>query len=692
MRKHPYIHNPRKRMFPLINDFLIITNIEKRSLNPEVGPADATEPTGFKPLAFRWAARLLLIFFVSSTIICLVILLRISILTGGFVANTSTVSSAWSIVPSAILVLLGYCLASVHGVLESFTPYLILRKKSGSTTLRRETHASVFYMPIKAILRFGSIVLAASSLIALIFPVVKVLAAGLYVPETSFKASTLSLSLDTSLTDNFEQMYKMFPSDVQVGVDEARVREQKMMVKRASQSAEWTSISEFGYPHRGGATANLVFADFSNISFPESNFNSQNDHIDVNIPAIAAKVSCLSLGEEHFETVVSNTMPAGGKTWSFNFRLRCATKLCNETMGNGTTSSWAKSNSVDSSTTAGSNQFQGISTVVGHVPFSAVPPFDTPYNLWLSEFSSITEPFVNRTFISGNTTKVVPGMFDMTSMPRMVAVSCNKELWEVDVDVELRKASKPGLNGTIILPWAVSSFNDSNISYKRQYPKATPLWAYPQHTVWSQYNSESDSILSSNSLWPLVSKATNIFELLAAYQEFQVGNLTGLLDHVQLAKAVESTFTSYLVEIITEMRPYTSINAAAPRVVIGTLYTPLTRMKQDTRTTIALCILLSLMLIGLLYLFVKFPRESLMANPPTSIAAQMSLLAGSKLVQTLRDEDIRSVDATDIWRKRFRLGWWPVNGQNGWRWGIDIVEDVGDDGREHLSGNLLGRS
>ncbi|RDL36211.1 uncharacterized protein BP5553_06823 [Venustampulla echinocandica] len=626
------------------------------------------QPSRYQPLPFHLVSRVVLLFSLSAVITTLAVLLRISTTSGGFLAITSTASAAWSVVPTTILVLVGYGVSSVHGVLQSFTPYLALHRNSGSKSLLYGSYSFVLLMPIYAILRFGSIALATSSIMALLFPGAKILAAGLYVPIEAIDTGPVQVILDTSLMDGFEAMYEMFRSQGYGYLIET----ENAMVRRASQFSEWTSIPYFGVPHRAGAMGNLVFSNLTNLGDDHEQISDVGSLIATRVPAIAVNLTCTSLGPEHFQAYVLDNTPEPKNETNWKFSMRCASKICNDTFGDqAELVKWTKAQNPEFTT----HRYFGRAQIKGYSYLGGSGPFDTPYLVTLGDFSSILEPFTNQTLLSNTTVKLEPGMFNYSSSPSMVAVSCSKAFWEVNVNVQMTKTTRTRVNGTEILPWDVSAYDKDSIEYVRQYNKTTPLWAYPKSSHPSQYNDDRDGVIDNDSLWPTRGESTNMFELIAAHQQFQVGDVSGVLDENQLSSAVQSVFTSYCVEIITELRTHTTAIASknSTRTVPGTISTPLTRMKQDARTTIALCVVLAAMLAGLVYIFVSFPRESLMAKPPTSIAAQMSLLAGSSLVRQLRDGNVQSAMDTDFLKKKFRLCWWPVGGGGGWRWGIDAI-------------------
>lgn len=64
------------------------------------------------------------------------------------------------------------------------------------------------------------------------------------------------------------------------------------------------------------------------------------------------------------------------------------------------------------------------------------------------------------------------------------------------------------------------------------------------------------------------------------------------------------------------------------------------------------------MLLCLLWIFIRFPSKAILPKCPGSIAARLSFVAGSRLVERLRNEGVIIISDTDIWEEEASLGWW----------------------------------
>lgn len=304
---------------------------------------------------------------------------------------TSADSAAWSLVPSTILVLLGYALSSVHGVLQTLTPYLALRRSTGSGTLGHSNNSSLFLAPLHAVLRFGSVALAAGSIITLTFPAVKILTAGLYVPTENNKVRPIQATVETSIIDRLEALY-----DQSVPLQ---------TVKEASDYVEWTTIPSFDVSQRAGVLDNLLFSNLTELMSENALQHNTGSIISLRIPAIAVNITCSSLGPDDFETVVTDQ--SFGNSTSFAFSSQCKTNACNTTM-QAITEMYSLSPlrglwTIDNSNST-SPRYQGYAAIGNDSILESRSAFDAPYFAILGDFASTNQTIVNQTFIGRYTT------------------------------------------------------------------------------------------------------------------------------------------------------------------------------------------------------------------------------------------------------------------------------------------------
>jgi hypothetical protein len=92
--------------------------------------------------------------------------------------------------------------------------------------------------------------------------------------------------------------------------------------------------------------------------------------------------------------------------------------------------------------------------------------------------------------------------------------------------------------------------------------------------------------------------------------------------------------------------------------------------------------LLAMVLTCLVFASVVVPRKPILPTASSSLAAQMSLVAGSTLVKPLRKDNAVTAKDSRVWDEGFGLGWWrqrPTTNGGGvgssaetrMRWGVD---------------------
>ncbi|KAK5731953.1 hypothetical protein LTR17_010905 [Elasticomyces elasticus] len=362
----------------------------------------------------------------------------------------------------------------------------------------------------------------------------------------------------------------------------------------------------------------------------------------------------------------------------------------------------------------------------------------TPYTILLEDYSSVQASVRNMTSvpeldsytgdqnIQNMSVLAKPGMFN-TTLPTVRAVVCTRNFDRVSVSASFSQSTQAGLNGsTKLLPWSVSSYShesshtaehpDGYSFSPKAYDRTTPGWMYPYYPADDDTPSGSSNVGTiangattggnavetvGDTVWPSKATSRNIWQQIAAYQLSQVRESIvsdSLLDVDNLAQAAEAVLTTYSVQMLSELRTYTSQLSAshtkrASNTVSVTARRRVPAITQSRTITYAIAAMLATVIIcSVLAASVYFPRPGRKGRnlhlrvPPGYIAAAMELLAGSKLVAELRLKGTRRTTDTRIWEGRFRLGWWQdgvpefqsdhIVGENGTtnrRWGIDII-------------------
>lgn len=567
-----------------------------------VSPGSTKSTFGWMPLVFRVDMRAALVLAFVAAIISLGTLQYISQQHFGLSNNEKFTSELFSAIPTFILVLLSYACSGVDAAVHTTTSYKSLRGASKKQPLLLNLREFNFWtrsIPWSAKHNLGFTVVA-SSLTLVIFPIIKIFAAGLYTSSKTGYRRDISIALDTGLPESLEQL--------SIGFDPVNI---------ASRFAEWMRNPTFNLRERPGTLDRLIFSDMTGLVDGFGNKIAPGDAVELRVPAILVDVNCTVLNHDISKAAVEN----------ISFELNTNYK------------------------------YSGIT----------LSPDPNNFQVFIVEMETVKSLVQNATHAHVPWSTIFDQSHLDVSAITVGAVTCSTGINMVEVNTNFTQPTGRGLGYAVtVLAWSPTQFDRRSMKPMREYQNPYP-------SSWSLL----EQPFEGNSLWPSDSTSENIFELLATYAEYQAGNLSSLLGSEGLARATEEMYALYLVNLLAEYRA-----AAPPSVgnVNGTVIMQQERISQNLACTIIVEILLTLVLFCLLWIFLRFPRKPILPKDPDTIAARFSFLAGSRLVQRLReDPSVRQYDEP-IWNEKAGLGWWPVRRSNGsfekWRWGIDVGNDM----------------
>lgn len=632
--------------------------------------AELEDHTGWRPIPFRALTKAGIVTAFLAVIVSLAVLQQQSEVHSGLRRESEMSSTLFQYSTSAIFILLSYMCSGIDGAVRSSTIYFSLKHHPLSKRpLLFDIKDRPSFRPLWNA-KSSIFAIAISSLVLLIFPAVKIVAVGLFHPELAITNRTFEFTIDQSLMANLERTYTAYNHDLYYMAGHGYLASTSdTMVGRAAQHAQWSKTPGFGASKRDGILENLVFSNISAWPTALDQASKIGDEIHINVPAIAVRAQCDMLLPEDFRLIFHNdsslNCPQG--------TIECSTTRCRDQRGD-----WG----VKSLTL-----IQGILSLSGppceyEYTYQGIADLlDNGYGVLISDWSPWSAQVFNITPLPADASPILPGTFN-NSLPSVREVFCASNFTLVDVEASFTQSTRPGLNGTVIkLPWRPSTFDKKSISYREAY-HSIPNWFYPPVPV-SDSPTKMPGRLFSNSLWPSVGQSGNIFEILATYAEYQMHNLTKLLDPEGLSEALEQMLIAYQTEMIVEMTYLMTNITETPNSTIarpGVLSMRRPRIRQDLRTTIAIESLLAAILCCIVWIFLRFSGPALLPKDPDSIVARLSLLAGSRLVQRLREEGLDSsqVKESEIFLEKAELGWWRTQSEDTarWRWGIDIGDDV----------------
>lgn len=189
---------------------------------------------------------------------------------------------------------------------------------------------------------------------------------------------------------------------------------------------------------------------------------------------------------------------------------------------------------------------------------------------------------------------------------------------------------------------------------------------------------------NGSSILPMVD-FYNAWSLIGEAQILDTGTVLDLLEVENLAKSTKTVFMEYTKQILQVTIPGLQFAAYQNISAPTKMTTYYSGIKQAEGTTVAIIILLFAVFLCVGHLFITTPRRTILPKKPSSIAAQMSFLAGSTLVRRLREENVTTTKDTTIWDEKFGLGWWFAEPHSDelkskeLRWGIDVGIPVSND-------------
>lgn len=660
-------------------------------------PASPTKQnSGWNPLVLSLWARLSVSLLIIGMITALVCTLRRSKAHDGIYDNTSSAYILFTIMPTVILLLLGYACSGIDSAVRTLSVFQSLR--NSSKTSIDQLHANVRDSPFFWLHRHGlrpkhSWALIASALCFFMIPGIKLVAAGLYDVEMFQTVMNMSsgIQLDASLTAHLNDNSST-PSYYSTTFSE-----------RVSTLTEWDMIDDWQLPKRVGALGNLVFAEITDVSIEHYMSALKEGEVVAHVPAVEVEINCSPIQVDLIGTYHNG---------QWQYQVKCLTTDCQQA-GVAMIYDYYSSHYLGNSSQSGFNEtghwldgFHKYYGVFG-TPFEWLdvdtsPVFFNQPELWqihFIDFSNTVWPLVNTTPVELNSEHqvlVTPQTFG-SHIPEITSLKCPLTLNTVQVKTTFTSSH----SSTGAVQWIPTSFDTTMITNRttvNPYTVASKSgWLQPQIVPGPSPN----LLCRSSTYFPTAGDSTNFFELLAVYANNTLHNMSAYDNNsTAFFAAVETVATSYTVQALLETRPWARAAAAPPRNqyysdeeyeralnttgpndsmrnITGTLTFTRERVVQNATSTYVLIGLLSLMLVCLGLVFIFSPTGPLLPKSPGSIAARMSLIAGSQFVRDLREEriprNLSRIKDAEI-SGSARLGWWAEDDGRTFRWGIDIGE------------------
>ena len=611
----------------------------------------------------------------------LITFLRLSDSEQGFSSQTTVTSLAWSYVPGAILVLLGYAIQGIDSSAQTLRSYIALQRGSVSgkeSVLFRSVNLSALDGLHVSFWKAGSWALYASTLVSIVYPAIKITAAGLYTRHLTQHSFSADIVIDQSLVSNLDLITPSIGAYINI-------------VNMASTYATWSIMPQMQFHPPFDFGSSLVFSNITDDPLPKDVDLAlrHGGEVSLNLPAVEIDVNCLAYNREDFRVLREGNI----------VQVLCKSQGCRKYFPGFN----------ESYTHTYGSYASGIAWLGG---FNLSSP-TVDYNRIFETFNTFVEGWTDPDDyqlapISGMLMEVDDYELDETNAnesilitPKAIAgYSCTRTLNKVNVNATYTRAVQRDVEGVALLPATITSFQRRSISTANHLPPyrtANVSIDFPTYcvsmpnntcgtsTTWMTPGWEYDIVNSSSDMltsWGMIAGFSN---LLAAtqlqHQDHNSTFLERLFDPEYLSDAAKSAYISFTALFINELRKLALQhgNDTVRRTAI--ISEEADRVSQSRDITIALIVLLSITIGCVIVSLWGVPSKPIIARAPNSIFAQASLLAGSKLVRRLREEGVESVKDTKIWEEEvFSLGWWSSDDpdvkerEKKERWGIDIGE------------------
>ena len=589
-------------------------------------------------------------------------------------------SLAWFYAPSAALVLLGYAIQGIDSSGQGLRSYIALQRGSVSGK-EFVLFSSANLSPLDgfhvSFWRAGTWALYASTLVSIIYPAIKITAAGLYTRHLTQHSFSAEIVIDRSLISNLDQIPPDF--NAHVNLDDM-----------ANTYATWSLMPQMQFHPPFDSGSSLVFSNITDDPLPKDVDLAlgHGGEVSLNLPAVEIDVNCSAYSRENFRVVREGSI----------VQVMCKSQSCRKYFP-GLNESYAQTYGFYASGIAWLGGFNLSAPPV--VESSRIfGTFNTFIEGWTDPEDYELAP------ISGILMEVDDYELDETSAnesiiitPKAIAgYSCTRTLNKVNVNATYTRAIQRNVQGVTLLPATITSFDRRSISAANNLPPyrttnvsidfPTYCVSMPNNTcgtstTWITPGWEVDIVNSSSEMLNCQGLPASWSNVLAATQlQHQSHNTTfleRLFDPEYLPDAAKSAYISWTAQFINQLRKLALQRGNDTVRRTATISEEVDRLFQSRDITIALIVLLSVTIGCVIVSFWGVPSKPIIARAPNSIAAQASLLAGSNLVRRLREEGVESVKDTKIWEEEvFSLGWWSPDGPHAeegerkMRWGIDI--------------------
>lgn len=596
-------------------------------------------PVGrYRPFALRGLSRYGLPIVLLATILVNFALLFLSMKRHGWLYRSEAIELCSAYGPTIFLVLAGYAIQSVYVSSRKLEYFHLLNR--GKMTV-----ANVMSTGFRSSSK--TITMLICTILVLVLPLIKLVVSGLFAP--TFAVRHVSNGIASIDLAPFDQYFAIASN-----LSASNMQAYNLNHGQKNLIFKYTEPDLLGHA--------IDMTNSYNVPLIKNNFTEQiisaSGHVDMNsssitirVPGFNTSVDCTQSGVDIFDL---RAYIFGDDT--FNLTLSCASERCqqyNETLA-------AVSFSYTSPISSIPRVPQYLSVIESHIQNGSFVIITADF----SALSTTAQPTWDVTSTSNGSVVTAVQMGEL--YPVISAARCEIVMQRVDLNISKIMQDPDALytqfgSDLDYGAWILDDGFSSNVEVKATYQAPDlPALIFP----WPH-----SAVFAKSSTPDFQRSTTTVSSLVAQFQLNLTGNYLDIFMDNNLASSTTRVLRDIAMRstgsLIGDLRAGTSLSATNMtypppdnKQTQAVLNISRLVIEQNFVRAITLSAFLLVAMACLLYLALLMPKKTMLPRAPSSIANQISLLAGSRLISHLRRDSSTSIPETRLRDMPIKLGWW----------------------------------
>lgn len=423
-----------------------------------------------RPFALRTGSRAGILFSLGGMIGATIALYLVSKRRDGFNAESSSVPTAFSLVPTIILVIVGYCVASIQQAALTLATYSHLASnsaRSGRAMVTRQIR-DASRMLFDHFIDWSSVTIPCLALV-IVFPVLKLMAAKLFYLSVGTFIVPAAFPVDISQIQVINNLSQWIPSSSAQSTAIAMGNYLSLQMGLSTQIYMW-------FDRVGSLNLPVISYNISSL-LSGGPLTSQEDKFTARIMAMNTSTTCTAAKSGAFDLFATSCNSSTGYTFTF----QCATDDCRTRFD-------LPLQVVNISRTVIPNHDDPSS--YPYFGYSYPSLWDDSIDIMLANFSGLNSSKLDFTKIACDNKPINKSLFG-DSVPTITAVNCTRNLNLVYANVTFARLYT-GADGTISSDNGKSTNGDTVQEFRTT--KTAQLFAAQQQSDWLTYSYDLDSM------------------------------------------------------------------------------------------------------------------------------------------------------------------------------------------------------